>query len=91
MNDTTSGLPESNTVLGSASGKEVVNLLVGLNGTSKILGSSGLGLNEMVAVHGGGDGNGGETSRHELEESHLGGSILASNSLRNSRREKKKV
>jgi hypothetical protein len=40
-----------------------------------------LSLNQVIAVNGGGDGDGGETSRHELEESHLRGSILASNSL----------
>jgi hypothetical protein len=46
-----------------------------------------LSLNQVVAVDGGGDGNGGETSRHELKESHLGGGILASNSLEETRKQ----
>ena len=81
MNDTRSRLPETDTVLGSASSEEVVNLLVDVLSTSKILDTSSLSLNQVVAVNGGRDGDGGETSRHELKESHLSGSILASNSL----------
>ena len=90
MNDTRSGLPESNTVLGSASSKEIVNLLVDILSTSQILDTSSLRLNQVIAVNGSGDGNGGETSRHELKESHLSGSILASNSLFSIRKEKER-
>jgi hypothetical protein len=35
----------------------------------------------MVAVHRGGDGGLGETGGHELEDSHLGGGILACDAL----------
>jgi hypothetical protein len=81
VNDTRSGFPETDTVLGSASSEEIVNFLVDVLSTSKILDTSSLSLNQVIAVNGGGDSDGRETSRHELEESHLGGSILASNSL----------
>lgn len=82
MDDSTSGLPESDAVLGSAGREEVVDLLVDVDGAREILDSTGLSLDEMVAVDGGGDGDGRETGRHELEESHLGGGVLASDSLR---------
>jgi hypothetical protein len=36
----------------------------------------------MVAVDRGGDGDVGETSRHELKQCHLGGGILAGNAIR---------
>lgn len=90
VNDTRSGIPETDTVLGSASSKEIVNLLVDILSTSQILDTSSLRLNQVIAVNGGGDGNGRETSRHELKKSHLSGSILASNSLFSIRREKRR-
>jgi hypothetical protein len=44
--------------LGRRGGKEVVNLTVGINGTSEILWTANLRLNKMVTVHGGWDGSG---------------------------------
>lgn len=85
MNDTGPRLPESNSVLGSASSEEIVNLLVDVNSSSEILDSTGLGLDQVITVNGGGDGDSGESSRHELKESHLSGGILASNSLEKSK------
>ena len=81
VDNTRTGLPEADAVLGSGSGKEVVDLLVDLDGTSKILGTADLSLDKVVTVDGGGDSNVGETSRHELKEGHLSGGILASNTL----------
>ncbi len=57
MDDSGSRLPESNSILGSRRGQEVIHLLVGLNGLLEVLGRSQLGLNEVVAVDGGGDCN----------------------------------
>ena len=82
MNDTRAGAPETNVVLGSSSAQEVVNLLVKVLGTGQILGATNLSLNQMITVDGSGGGNLGHTSRHELENSHLSGSILASNTVR---------
>ena len=82
VNDTRAGAPETNVVLGSSSAQEVVNLLVKILGTGQILGATNLSLNQMITVDSSGGGNLGHTSRHELENSHLSGSILASNTVR---------
>lgn len=58
-----------------------VDLLVDVDSTGKILGTANLGLNQVVAVDGGRVGNGRHASRHELENGHLGGGILASNAV----------
>ncbi|KAI6755925.1 hypothetical protein HG531_005031 [Fusarium graminearum] len=82
VDDTGTGLPETDIVLGTGSGKEVVNLLVDVNSASKILGTTDLSLNQVVTVDSGGVGNLVHASRHELEDGHLSGSILASNTIR---------
>jgi hypothetical protein len=81
VDDTRSGLPETDAVLGRAGSEEVVDLLVDVLGASQVSNTASLRLNQVVAVDGGGDGNSRETGRHELEESHLGGSILAGDAL----------
>ena len=81
VNDTRAGLPETEVVLGARRAQEVVNLLVDVVGASQILLATNLGLNQVVAVDGGRGGNAGHAGAHELEESHLGGGILASNSV----------
>jgi hypothetical protein len=81
VDDTGSCLPETNTVLGTSGGKEVVDLLVDVVGTSQVLDTTDLSLNQVVAVDRGGDGSLGKTGRHELENGHLGGSILARDTL----------
>jgi hypothetical protein len=81
VNDTGAGLPETEVVLGARRTQEVVDLLVGLVGASQILLATNLGLNQVVAVDGGRSGNAGHAGAHELEKSHLGGGILASNSV----------
>ena len=52
MNDSASGFPETNSVLGSSSGEEVVDLLVHLLGALQVLFPFDLCLNQMVAVDG---------------------------------------
>jgi len=76
VNNTRAGVPETKTVLGAGGGQEVVNLLVDILGAGQILGASDLGLDQMVAVDGGGDSDVGETSGHELEQSHLSTRII---------------
>lgn len=77
------------TYLGGSGGEEVVDLLVDVVGSGEILDSSDLGLNQVVAVNGRRDSSLGETSRHELEDGHLGGGILASDSLEKGQRQGK--
>jgi len=81
VNDTGTGLPETNVVLGSGRSEEVVDLLVDVIGTSQILLATNLGLNQVVTVDGGGGLDGGHAGRHELQNSHLGGGVLASNTV----------
>lgn len=57
------------------------HLLVDLLGTSQILSTANLRLNQVVAVNSRGSLNVGETSAHELEDSHLRSGILASDTI----------
>lgn len=82
VDDTRAWLPETDVVLGACGGKEVVDLLVDADGAIQILLTTNLGLNQVVAVDGGGVCHGGHAGGHELENSHLGGGILASDTVR---------
>lgn len=81
VNDTGAGAPETNVVLGGSGGKEVVDLLVDVVGTGKILLTSNLGLNQVITVDGGGGLDTLHVGGHELQNGHLGGGILASNTI----------
>ncbi len=81
MNDTGSWLPETDVELSTGSGKEIENLLVDVDGSCEILGTSNLGLDKMIAMNSGWVSHGWHASRHELEDSHLSGGILASNTI----------
>ena len=81
VDDTRAGLPETNVVLCARGGQEVVDLLVDVVGAGQILLTTNLGLDEMVAVDGGGSGNRGHAGGHELEDGHLGGGILAGDTV----------
>ena len=76
MDDSGSGFPESDSVLGSGRGQEVVDLLVEVLGPVQILLALNLSLDQVVAVDGGGDRHLGETRRDELEHGHLGSGVL---------------
>jgi hypothetical protein len=82
VDDTRAGLPETDVVLGARAGQEIVDLLVDADGALEILLAADLGLNQVVAVHGSGVGDRGHAGRHELEDGHLGGGILAGNAIR---------
>jgi ABC-type transporter Mla MlaB component len=82
VDNTGTGLPETDIVLGTGSREEVVNLLVDVNSTSKILSTTNLSLNQVVTVDSSRVGNLVHASGHELENGHLSGSILASNTIR---------
>jgi hypothetical protein len=82
VDDTRAGLPETNVVLGASRGKEVVDLLVDADGAVKILLTTDLSLDQVIAVDGGRVGDLVHAGAHELKDSHLGGGILASNAIR---------
>ena len=79
MNDSGARFPEADAVLGSGRGQEVVDLLVEVLGPVQILLALNLGLDQVVAVDGGGDRHLGETRRDELEHGHLGSGVLSKN------------
>lgn len=81
VNDTGTGLPETNIVLGGGTSQEIINFLVDLVGTSKILVTSDLGLDQVVTVDGSRSSDRGHASRHELQNGHLSGGILASDTV----------
>ena len=81
MDNTRARPPETNVVLGTSRGEEIVDLLVNADGARKILGTTHLSLNQVVTVYGGRVGNGRHASRHELENGHLGGGILAGDAV----------
>lgn len=81
VDDTRARLPETDAVLGRGGGQKVVDLLVDVLGAGQVLGAAELGLDQVVAVHGRGHGDRGQTGRHELEQGHLGGGVLASNTV----------
>jgi hypothetical protein len=69
------------THLGAGRSQEVVDLLVNADSPRQVLLTTNLSLDQVVAVDRGRNGSGRQTSGHELQESHLGGGILASNTL----------
>lgn len=71
MDNTRARFPETKTIFGCSGGEEVINFFIDVDGAFKILDTTDLGLNQMVAVYGGGDCSGVHTSRHELEQGHL--------------------
>ena len=82
VDDARSGLPEANAVLGGRGREEVVDLLVDVLCAGEVLDALDLGLNQVVAVDGRRNSRLRHAGRHELEKSHLGGGILASNTLK---------
>ena len=81
MDDATAGLPEPDSVLSPGGGEEVVDLLVHVLGPGQVLVALDLGLDEMVAVDGGGDGHPGQAAADELQHRHLGSGVLHRHSV----------
>ncbi|KAH3659493.1 hypothetical protein OGATHE_005538 [Ogataea polymorpha] len=81
VDDTGTWFPETNVVLGTCRCKEIVHLLVQADGSSQVSRTLLLSLNQVITVHSGWGGNRWHTSRHELQDGHLGGGILTSNSV----------
>jgi hypothetical protein len=82
VNDTRARTPETKSVLGARRRQEVVHLLVDGLGSRQVLLTTDLGLNQVVAVHGRGGSDFRKSGAHELEDGHLGGGILASDTVR---------
>src|SRR5579859_3535876 len=53
-------------------------LFVDVDSTCQIFGTSLLGFNQMVTMHGRGNGDLGKSSTHKLKDDHLGSGILTS-------------
>ena len=76
VDDAATGLPEAGPVLRAHRLEEVVDLLVVLAGGEQIALAVVAGLDEVVAVRGGGNGDLVEPGRHELQPRHLSGGVL---------------
>lgn len=82
VDDAGARLPETDVVLCTSRGEEVVDFLVDADCPRKIFLATDLGLDQMVAVHRGRVRNRRHTRRHELEDCHLCCRILASHPIR---------
>lgn len=76
MNDTRARSPETNVILGTGRGKEVINFLVDIVRIGKIFDTSDLCLDQMIAMNSCRVGDGWHTCRHELKNGHLSGCVL---------------
>ena len=76
VNDTGSRLPEADPVLIADGGEEIVDLTVLVVGAGQVLIGTLFGQDKVVTVYGRGDGHLIATGHHELQQGHLGGSVL---------------
>ncbi len=76
VDDPAARLPEADAVLGRDRAEEVVDLGVGVLGDLEVLDRPDLGLDQVVAVDGGGHRDLGQAGGHELEQRHLRGGVL---------------
>ena len=79
VDDAGPGLPESAAVLGADRFEEVVHLGVAVDGGHQIELAIDPGLDEVITMGGGGNGDLGEARCHELQPGHLGGGVLHRN------------
>ncbi len=76
MDDASTREPAVNAVLGGDGLEEIVNFLAFFLGAGEVLFDTFAGDNQVVAVHGARHCHAGLTGGGELEECHLGGSVL---------------
>ena len=76
VDDPAARLPEADAVLGRHRAEELVHLAVGVERELEVDLGAGLGLDEVVAVHGGRHRHPCEARGHELQQRHLGGGVL---------------
>lgn len=76
VHDTRAWLPEIDITFRRSSGKEVVDLLVDAGGAGEVPDAADLGLNQMMAAVSDRICHGRHTSRYELQDNYMGGSIL---------------
>jgi hypothetical protein len=76
VDDARSGPPEADAVARRGRAQEVVDLAVGLAGGAHVRLRTGVGLDQVIAVDGGGHCGGVAARQHELKQRHLGGGIL---------------
>ena len=76
MDDAGTRLPEPDAVAGCRRSEEIIDLLVGLEGVRQIRFGALSGANEMVAMDGCRHAHGVAARAHELQQGHLGRSVL---------------
>ena len=76
MNDAAAWAPKPNAVFGRHAAQKVVHLFVGVDGHAHVDACTHLGHDQVVAMHGGRHGGGGQTCGHKLQQRHLRGGIL---------------
>ena len=81
VHDAGAGLPEAGAVAGRGAAEEVVDLFVLGDGLAEVGGGVDAGLDQMVAVDGGGDEGAFEAGELELEHRHLAGDILQADAV----------
>ena len=76
VDDPRAGLPEPDPVLRRDAAQELVDLRVRVEGTAQVRARADVRLDQMVAVHRGGDRDPRQPRGHELQQRHLGGGVL---------------
>ena len=82
MDDAGSGFPKADTVLVGDGFQEIVDFAVALRSRCDIRLRSHIRLDQVIAVHGGGNGRFGFSCIHELKQRHLRGRILHRDTVR---------
>ena len=76
VNDSATGTPKTDAVLGGHTLQEVVHLAVVINGNTEVDLGANFGQDEMVAVNSRWNSGGRKSCCHELQQGHLCGRIL---------------
>ena len=86
VDDPRARLPEAGAIAGGGAAQELVDLFVLGHGDLEVGVRADAGLNQVVAVDGGGDDDALETGELELEQRHLRGGVLEGDAVRLQRR-----
>jgi hypothetical protein len=82
VDDTCTGFPEANAKFIGDRSQEIIYFFIGIERCPEVLNGAGLGLDQVVAMHGGRNGNFIPAAGHKLQEGHLGRSVLHGNPVR---------
>ena len=76
VDDAGAGAPEAHPVAAAGRFQELIDFVAFVEGVLEVGGGADAGLDQVVAVDGGGDGDAAAAGLHELQDSHLAGNIL---------------